>query len=187
MAALARDGGIRAYLPGRTERVSGDRGPAVYVDFGHSPDAFEKTLAAVRRVTPGKVVMLFGADGDRDATKRHDMGRTGVEGSDILDHHRPPPALRGRRIDPRDPARGRAAGATGCRDLRVLAARDRDHRGREARRRRRRDPLGRSRAPGLPRHPRRAHPLLRARARPPRPARRRLAGARAALARPVPD
>ncbi|HYI51457.1 MAG TPA: UDP-N-acetylmuramoyl-L-alanyl-D-glutamate--2,6-diaminopimelate ligase [Microbacterium sp.] len=88
--ALSRDGGIRAYLPGRTERVSGERGPAVYVDFGHSPDAFEKTLAAVRRVTPGKVLMLFGADGDRDATKRHDMGRTAVEGSDILvvtDHH----------------------------------------------------------------------------------------------------
>ncbi|GAA1934790.1 UDP-N-acetylmuramoyl-L-alanyl-D-glutamate--2,6-diaminopimelate ligase [Microbacterium aoyamense] len=89
--ARALDGArIDAYLPGRTERVSGDRGPAVYVDFGHSPDAFEKTLAAVRRVTPGKVVMLFGADGDRDATKRHDMGRTGVEGSDILvvtDHH----------------------------------------------------------------------------------------------------
>ncbi|WP_243076839.1 Mur ligase family protein [Microbacterium sp. SS28] len=87
----ALDGGrIDAYLPGRTQLVSGDRGPAVYVDFGHSPDAFEKTLAAVRRVTPGKVVMLFGADGDRDATKRHDMGRTGVEGSDILiitDHH----------------------------------------------------------------------------------------------------
>lgn len=81
---------IDAYLPGRTELVSGVRGPAVYVDFGHSPDAFEKTLAAVRRVTPGKVLMLFGADGDRDATKRHDMGRAGVEGSDILvitDHH----------------------------------------------------------------------------------------------------
>ncbi|KRB36092.1 Mur ligase family protein [Microbacterium sp. Root180] len=81
---------IDAYLPGRTELVSGETGPAVYVDFGHSPDAFEKTLAAVRRVTPGTVVMLFGADGDRDATKRHDMGRTGVEGSDILvitDHH----------------------------------------------------------------------------------------------------
>ena len=87
----ALDGGrIEAYLPGRTELVSGETGPAVYVDFGHSPDAFEKTLAAVRRVTPGTVVMLFGADGDRDATKRHDMGRTGVEGSDILvitDHH----------------------------------------------------------------------------------------------------
>ncbi|WP_252371090.1 UDP-N-acetylmuramoyl-L-alanyl-D-glutamate--2,6-diaminopimelate ligase, partial [Microbacterium sp. 5K110] len=87
----ALDGGrISASLPGRTQLVSGPDGPAVYVDFGHSPDAFEKTLAAVRRVTPGKVVMLFGADGDRDATKRHDMGRTAVEGSDVLivtDHH----------------------------------------------------------------------------------------------------
>ena len=75
---------IRAYLPGRTELVSGPTGPAIYVDFGHSPDAFEKTLAAVRRVTPGRVLMLFGADGDRDKSKRHDMGRTAVEGSDIL-------------------------------------------------------------------------------------------------------
>ncbi|GAA5039632.1 Mur ligase family protein [Microbacterium fluvii] len=81
---------IDAYLPGRTQLVSGPEGPAVYVDFGHSPDAFEKTLAAIRRVTPGTVLMLVGADGDRDATKRHDMGRTAVEGSDILvitDHH----------------------------------------------------------------------------------------------------
>ncbi|MGM7678067.1 Mur ligase family protein [Microbacterium sp. A94] len=89
-SALERDGQINAYLPGRTELVSGDSGPAVFVDFGHTPDAFVKTLAAVRRVTPGRTLMLFGADGDRDATKRLDMGRTAVEGSDILvitDHH----------------------------------------------------------------------------------------------------
>ncbi|PJJ72391.1 UDP-N-acetylmuramoyl-L-alanyl-D-glutamate--2,6-diaminopimelate ligase [Diaminobutyricimonas aerilata] len=88
--ALDAHGGIDAYLPGRTERVSGDRGPSVYVDFGHSPDAFLNTLDAVRRFTPGQVIMLFGADGDRDATKRHDMGRVAAEGSDILvitDHH----------------------------------------------------------------------------------------------------
>jgi UDP-N-acetylmuramoyl-L-alanyl-D-glutamate--2,6-diaminopimelate ligase len=78
------DGGIRAYLPGRTERVSGERGPSVYVDFGHSPDAFENTLAAVRRFTTGRTIMLFGADGDRDATKRHEMGRVAAQGSDIL-------------------------------------------------------------------------------------------------------
>ncbi|MEY2848841.1 MAG: hypothetical protein RI885_1506 [Actinomycetota bacterium] len=82
--------GIEAYLPGRTERVSGDRGPSVYVDFGHSPDAFLNTLAAVRTFTQGRVIMVFGADGDRDATKRHEMGRVASEGSDILvvtDHH----------------------------------------------------------------------------------------------------
>jgi UDP-N-acetylmuramoyl-L-alanyl-D-glutamate--2,6-diaminopimelate ligase len=86
----AIEGGIEAYLPGRTELVSGERGPSVYVDFGHSPDAFLRTLAAVRKVTPGKVIMVFGADGDRDASKRHEMGRVASEGSDILvitDHH----------------------------------------------------------------------------------------------------
>ncbi|KXZ60670.1 UDP-N-acetylmuramoyl-L-alanyl-D-glutamate--LD-lysine ligase [Microbacterium laevaniformans] len=89
--AAALDGRrIEAAVPGRTQRVSGESGPAVYVDFGHSPDAFEKTLAAVRRITPGRVRMLFGADGDRDTTKRFDMGRTAALGSDILiitDHH----------------------------------------------------------------------------------------------------
>ena len=83
-------GGIQAYLPGRTERVSGDRGPSVYVDFGHSPDAFENTLAAVRQFTTGRTIMVFGADGDRDATKRHEMARVAAQGSDILvitDHH----------------------------------------------------------------------------------------------------
>jgi len=83
-------GGIQAYLPGRTERVSGDRGPSVYVDFGHSPDAFENTLAAVRQFTSGRTIMVFGADGDRDATKRSEMARVAAEGSDILvitDHH----------------------------------------------------------------------------------------------------
>ena len=48
------------------------------------------TLAAVRKVTDGKVIMVFGADGDRDASKRPAMAQVAVEGSDILiitDHH----------------------------------------------------------------------------------------------------
>lgn len=82
--------GIHAYLPGRTELVSGPSGPAVYVDFGHSSEAFANTLEAVRRFTPGKVLMLFGSDGDRDPSKRPEMARTAAAGSDILmitDHH----------------------------------------------------------------------------------------------------
>lgn len=88
--AKAIESGIDAYLPGRTERVTGDSGPDVYVDFGHSPDAFLNTLAAVRKVTDGKVIMVFGADGDRDATKRPAMAQIAAEGCDILvvtDHH----------------------------------------------------------------------------------------------------
>ena len=83
-------GGIHAYLPGRTERVTGSTGPDVYVDFGHSPDAFLNTLRAVRKVTRGKVIMLFGADGDRDASKRPAMASVSAENCDILvvtDHH----------------------------------------------------------------------------------------------------
>ncbi|WP_296631557.1 UDP-N-acetylmuramoyl-L-alanyl-D-glutamate--2,6-diaminopimelate ligase [Rhodoluna sp.] len=88
--AKAIAGGIDAYLPGRTERVSGDTGPNVYVDFGHSPDAFLNTLSAVRKVTDGRVFMVFGADGDRDASKRPAMAQVAAEGSDVLiitDHH----------------------------------------------------------------------------------------------------
>ncbi|MEY4276200.1 MAG: hypothetical protein RIS26_663 [Actinomycetota bacterium] len=82
--------GVDCYLPGRTELISPAGAPAVYVDFGHSPDAFLNTLRAVRKVTTGKVLMLFGADGDRDATKRPAMAEVAVTNSDILvitDHH----------------------------------------------------------------------------------------------------
>lgn len=88
--ANAIAGGIDAYLPGRTELVSPAGAPAVYVDFGHSPDAFLNTLAAVRKVTTGRVLMLFGADGDRDASKRPEMARVAAAGCDLLvitDHH----------------------------------------------------------------------------------------------------
>lgn len=88
--AKAIEHGIDAYLPGRTERVTGETGPDVYVDFGHSPDAFLNTLAAVRKVTDGKLFMVFGADGDRDATKRPAMAQVAAEGCDVLvitDHH----------------------------------------------------------------------------------------------------
>jgi UDP-N-acetylmuramoyl-L-alanyl-D-glutamate--2,6-diaminopimelate ligase len=89
-AALERDGGIDAFIPGRAERISGERGPVVFIDYGHSPDAFLSTLGALRKVTDGKIVMVFGADGDRDTTKRIDMGAIAARGSDavvITDFH----------------------------------------------------------------------------------------------------
>ena len=62
----------------------------MYLDFGHTPDGFEMTAQAVRRVTPGKLLVLFGADGSRDTTKRPAMGRAAARNSDIAivtDHH----------------------------------------------------------------------------------------------------
>ncbi|MRG61517.1 UDP-N-acetylmuramyl-tripeptide synthetase [Agromyces sp. CFH 90414] len=81
---LERDGGLRAYIPGRAERVSGERGPLVYIDYGHTPDAFLQTLASMRRFVEGRIIMLFGADGDRDTTKRADMGAIAARGADIV-------------------------------------------------------------------------------------------------------
>ncbi|WP_127793256.1 Mur ligase family protein [Agromyces sp. LHK192] len=82
--ALERDGGVRAYIPGRAERVSGERGPVVYVDYGHSPDAFLQTLGAIRSFVAGRLIMLFGADGDRDTTKRAEMGAIAARGADVV-------------------------------------------------------------------------------------------------------
>jgi UDP-N-acetylmuramoyl-L-alanyl-D-glutamate--2,6-diaminopimelate ligase len=82
--ALRRDGSIEAYIPGRAERVSGDRGPVVYIDYAHSPDAFLQTLAAIRRFAEGRLIMLFGADGDRDTTKRAEMGAIAARGADVV-------------------------------------------------------------------------------------------------------
>jgi UDP-N-acetylmuramoyl-L-alanyl-D-glutamate--2,6-diaminopimelate ligase len=48
------------------------------------------TLSAVRNVTAGRVFMVFGADGDRDATKRPAMAQIAADGCDVLvitDHH----------------------------------------------------------------------------------------------------
>lgn len=81
---LERDGGIRAYVPGRTELISGERGPRFFLDYGHTPDAFEQTLGALREFTEGRLIMIFGADGDRDTLKRPAMGRIAAELADVV-------------------------------------------------------------------------------------------------------
>lgn len=83
-------GGIRVDVPGRSERVSGEQGPLVLVDFSHNGGAFETTLQALRRVTPGTLIMVMGADGEKDATKREHMGYLSAANADVLivtDHH----------------------------------------------------------------------------------------------------
>lgn len=88
--ALSAAGQIDVVVPGRTEIVSGDEGPVFYLDYGHTPEAFTSLLTAVRAVTTGKVVFLFGADGDRDTTKRPAMGKIAATGADVVvitDYH----------------------------------------------------------------------------------------------------
>ena len=59
--------------PGRMQRVATD-GPAVYVDYAHTPTALEGALRALRAHCRGKLWCVFGCGGDRDTGKRPQMG-----------------------------------------------------------------------------------------------------------------
>ena len=60
--------------PGRFEVVSGDAPLRVIVDYAHTPGGISTVIETVRSVTPGRVVVVFGAGGDRDRSKRPLMG-----------------------------------------------------------------------------------------------------------------
>ncbi len=62
-------------VPGRLERVDAGQPFAVIVDYAHTPDSLEKAIAAVKAVTRGRVIVVFGCGGDRDPEKRSLMGR----------------------------------------------------------------------------------------------------------------
>jgi UDP-N-acetylmuramoyl-L-alanyl-D-glutamate--2,6-diaminopimelate ligase len=75
---------VPVFLPGRLERVSGSRGPDVYVDAGRSEDAYLATLRTLRARTAGRVIMVCGTSGNRDASKRPLMGRAAATGADVV-------------------------------------------------------------------------------------------------------
>ncbi|MHB1842948.1 MAG: UDP-N-acetylmuramoyl-L-alanyl-D-glutamate--2,6-diaminopimelate ligase [Sulfobacillus sp.] len=70
-------------VPGRFERVPGTQPFAVVVDYAHTPDGLEKALAAAREVTRGRVIVVVGCGGDRDAGKRPVMGEMATRQSDL--------------------------------------------------------------------------------------------------------
>jgi UDP-N-acetylmuramoyl-L-alanyl-D-glutamate--2,6-diaminopimelate ligase len=71
-------------VPGRLEKVANDRGITILVDYAHSPDALEKVLGAVRPLTQGRLVCVFGCGGDRDRGKRPLMGEIAARLSDVV-------------------------------------------------------------------------------------------------------
>ncbi|MDK2761705.1 MAG: UDP-N-acetylmuramoyl-L-alanyl-D-glutamate--2,6-diaminopimelate ligase [Sphingopyxis sp.] len=70
---------------GRLERAAISRaGAPVYVDYAHTPDAIEAALDALRPHASGRLILVFGAGGDRDQAKRPAMGKVAAAKADML-------------------------------------------------------------------------------------------------------
>jgi UDP-N-acetylmuramoyl-L-alanyl-D-glutamate--2,6-diaminopimelate ligase len=70
--------------PGRLERIKNHRGLDVFVDYAHTPDALTSVLAALRPLTGGRLVVVFGCGGNRDKTKRPLMGAAVARVADVV-------------------------------------------------------------------------------------------------------
>lgn len=71
-------------VPGRFERVVEGLGYDVIVDYAHTPDALEQLLTAAKEVTKNRVILVFGATGDRDKAKRPIMGEIAARLADRI-------------------------------------------------------------------------------------------------------
>ncbi len=58
-------------------------GAPVYVDYAHTPDALEAAIDALKPHAAGRLIVVFGAGGDRDEGKREDMGKVAVARADV--------------------------------------------------------------------------------------------------------
>ena len=71
------------YIKGRAEIVKTPRNFTVMIDYAHTPDGLESILQSVREFTKGRVITVFGCGGDRDKSKRAEMGRIAGDLSDL--------------------------------------------------------------------------------------------------------
>jgi UDP-N-acetylmuramoyl-L-alanyl-D-glutamate--2,6-diaminopimelate ligase len=97
-------------VPGRLERVQNARGLDIFVDYAHTPDALENVQRALRPITSGRLVTLFGCGGNRDRTKRPLMARAVARLADVavLTSDNP------RHEDPQDILADARPGLVGC-------------------------------------------------------------------------
>lgn len=71
-------------IPGRCEYFTSPTGFSIYVDYAHTPDALENILRAILETKPQKLIVVFGAGGDRDKGKRPLMGKAAENYADRI-------------------------------------------------------------------------------------------------------
>ncbi len=82
-AAIAAGIDATSCVPGRLERIAEGGERTIFVDFAHTPDALENAISALRILTPGRLITVFGCGGDRDTGKRPVMGEIAARLSDL--------------------------------------------------------------------------------------------------------
>ncbi|MDQ3778248.1 MAG: UDP-N-acetylmuramyl-tripeptide synthetase, partial [Actinomycetota bacterium] len=70
-------------VPGRFESLDEGQPFSVIVDYAHTPDSLANVLLAARELTDGRLICVFGCGGDRDRSKRPEMGRIAEEVADV--------------------------------------------------------------------------------------------------------
>ena len=74
-----------APAPGRLENIKGPRDISVIIDYAHTPDALENVLSTLREIAPERqLICVFGCGGDRDKTKRPEMGKIAQKMADRI-------------------------------------------------------------------------------------------------------
>lgn len=71
-------------VDGRLEKIARYNGAEIFVDFAHTPDGLEKSLAALKKLCAGRLLCLFGCGGNRDKTKRPKMGEVAAKYADFV-------------------------------------------------------------------------------------------------------
>lgn len=81
--AIAQGISLTREVDGRLEWVASYRGADIFVDFAHTPDGLEKSVAALREECRGRLILLFGCGGNRDEGKRAEMGEVAASLADF--------------------------------------------------------------------------------------------------------
>ena len=71
-------------VPGRVEGIPNGRGIHIFVDYAHTPDGLDRVLAGLREISEARLIAVFGCGGNRDRTKRPEMGRAAARRSDVV-------------------------------------------------------------------------------------------------------
>lgn len=74
----------KVVVPGRLSIISTPKNNSVVIDYAHTPDGIEKVLSTLNKIKKGKMIVVFGCGGNRDSTKRGQMGEIASRLSDYV-------------------------------------------------------------------------------------------------------